>query len=488
MAYQALGTHFDQDLPAEAKREVERYQAEWAKAKASGDQAGMDAAHAAAERIRANYGYSGGVDGSDKISMGTVQVDKPAQPELSEKPEWSFDAERPTYSGVKTERPSYVSPYAEQIDSTLDGILNREAFSYDYQTDPLYGVYSQIYQREGQRATEDALGNAALLSGGMPSSAALTAATQAGDYYAAKQADIIPQLQQQAYEMYMQDLVQQRNDLSNLMSAENLSYGQHRDAVYDWESDRAFDYGQYRDAVSDWENDRNFSYGQYRDDMYDWESQRNYDYNAYRDSVSDAQWQESMDYQRLQDALSRNDMAEATEYEKALYRAELLASAGDFSGFAALGYTPEQIASLQASLVSTPSYSSGYGYGGGAGTDAELDSSLGAMFQAMKDSGSPDAYWLQNFSKYGYKNDDALDVVMDNYEKWLSDNSIPLPPGSSSGGTFLEQQMSNDQLEMLFQQAQRTAGSEAEAWQIFLNAAYDLGASPADVQKFKDRL
>lgn len=486
MAYQALGTHFDKDLPTDAKREVERYQAEWANARANGDQAGMDAAHAAAERIRANYGYSGGVDGSDKIGNGTVQVDKPAQPEVKDKPEWSFEAERPAYSGVETERPSYVSPYAEQIDSTLDGILNREAFSYDYQTDPLYGVYSQIYQREGQRATEDALGNAALLSGGMPSSAALTAATQAGDYYAAKQADIIPQLQQQAYEMYLQDLAQQRNDLSNLMSAESLSYGQHRDSVYDWESDRAFDYNAYRDSVADWESDRSFSYGQYRDDVYDWESDRAFDYNAYRDSVSDAQWQESMDYQRLQDALDRNALAEATEYEKDLYQAELLAAAGDFSGFAALGYTPEQIASLQA--ASTPSYS--YSDSGGSETGAGDDSSLDTMFRAMKASGAPDSYWLQNFSKYGYKNDDALDVVMEDYENWLIDNSTaPLPTEpSSSRGTFLEQQMMNDQLDSLLKQAQKTAGSDSEAWQIFLNAAYALGASSAEVQKYKNKL
>ena len=42
-----------------------QYQKDWADAQARGDQAAMDAAHAAAEAVRAKYGYSGGADGSE---------------------------------------------------------------------------------------------------------------------------------------------------------------------------------------------------------------------------------------------------------------------------------------------------------------------------------------------------------------------------------------------------------------------------------------
>lgn len=45
------------------------YQADYNAAKAAGDKAGMDAAHQGAEAIRAQQGYSGGADGSQKISL-----------------------------------------------------------------------------------------------------------------------------------------------------------------------------------------------------------------------------------------------------------------------------------------------------------------------------------------------------------------------------------------------------------------------------------
>ena len=52
---------------------IEQYQQDWKDANARGDQAGMDAAHAGAEAIRAQQGYRGGDDGTQhiKINPGT---------------------------------------------------------------------------------------------------------------------------------------------------------------------------------------------------------------------------------------------------------------------------------------------------------------------------------------------------------------------------------------------------------------------------------
>ena len=52
---------------------IEQYQQDWKDANARGDQAGMDAAHAGAQAIRAQQGYSGGDDGTQhiKINPGT---------------------------------------------------------------------------------------------------------------------------------------------------------------------------------------------------------------------------------------------------------------------------------------------------------------------------------------------------------------------------------------------------------------------------------
>ena len=51
---------------------IEQYQQDWKDANARGDQAGMDAAHAGAEAIRAQQGYRGGADGSQHISLGST--------------------------------------------------------------------------------------------------------------------------------------------------------------------------------------------------------------------------------------------------------------------------------------------------------------------------------------------------------------------------------------------------------------------------------
>lgn len=94
------------------------------------------------------------------------------------------------------------------------------SFSYDMGADPVYQSYQKQYAREGQRATENTLGSAAAMTGGIPSSYAVAAASQQGDYYASQMADKVPELYDQAYSRYLGELSQ-------------------------WNSDRNFTYGQY---------------------------------------------------------------------------------------------------------------------------------------------------------------------------------------------------------------------------------------------------
>lgn len=84
----------------------------------------------------------------------------------------------------------------------LDSVVNGKPFQYNHETDPAYQAFAKTYRREGQRATEDTLARVAAASGGSVPTSAVTAATQAGDYYAAQLADKLPQLRQQAYTDY----------------------------------------------------------------------------------------------------------------------------------------------------------------------------------------------------------------------------------------------------------------------------------------------
>lgn len=250
--------------------------------KASGNQAGMDAAHMQAEAIRKNYGYSGGEDGSQYIQLFQQQ-----------------------------QMPTYQSPYADLIENSLNDLLTRDPFSYDYLSDPLYQQYADMYTREGNRAMQDTLGQVANRTGGMASSYATTAAQQANNYYMSQLSDKIPQLQQLAYSMYMDDYDADVQKLNMLQQLENTSYNQYLDQLNQYNANRDFSYNMYRDNMADTRYDNEWSYQLGRDEISD---------NRYNDEL---------------------------EYERALRQAETLATFGDFSGYKALGYTDAQISAMQ---------------------------------------------------------------------------------------------------------------------------------------------
>lgn len=134
--------------------------------------------------------------------------------------------------------PEYVSPYQAMIDEALNAYLNRPAFAYDPQTDPQYSAYRKQYAREGQRATADTLGQYAAMTGGVPSSWAVTAAQQAGDYYAAQMADKIPELYQAAYAMYNDEGNRMLSGLNALRNAESDSYDRYLTKLGQFNTDR----------------------------------------------------------------------------------------------------------------------------------------------------------------------------------------------------------------------------------------------------------
>lgn len=109
-------------------------------------------------------------------------------------------------------RKSYGVEYAvsDTEKKTVDSTTNQGGFEYDPETDPMYDVYAKTYLREGQRATANTLAQVAAMTGGRPSSYAVTAAQQAGEYYAAQLANVIPTLRQNAYQEYLGELEAKR--------------------------------------------------------------------------------------------------------------------------------------------------------------------------------------------------------------------------------------------------------------------------------------
>lgn len=274
---------------------VRSYGDQYNAAKEAGNQAGMQAAHDAAEALRAKYSYSGGGDGSQYIKL----------PQDLGSQDFSYES-----------APSYVSKYQSQIDQLASQILNREKFSYDPDTDPLYQQYADSYTRNGQRAMQDTLGQLSARTGGLASSYAGTASQQTYDNYMAALADKVPELRQLAYSMYQDEGDTQRANLEMLMA---LDQG---------------DYAKYADLLGQYNTDRSFDYGVFADD-------RSFDYGLIRDKTEDARYADET-------AWNRQTYQDETAYSRSLQKAQTLAAAGDFSGYKALGYTDAEIANMKA--------------------------------------------------------------------------------------------------------------------------------------------
>lgn len=122
---------------------------------------------------------------------------------------------------------SFTYDQQNEYQKLLDSVTNQGSFTYDAAEDPSYGALKKSYLREGERAREDTLAKVSAATGGTPSSYAVTAAQQAGDYYSEKLGDAIPTLQQNAYQRYLNDFSTKLNALSAM------------------ETDRTFDFNAY---------------------------------------------------------------------------------------------------------------------------------------------------------------------------------------------------------------------------------------------------
>lgn len=97
---------------------------------------------------------------------------------------------------------TYTPQYDDEINSLLGKLLNREKFSYDASTDPLYQQYKTLYTQQGKTAMQDTMGQAAALTGGYGSSYSQAVGQQQYDAYLQKLNEIVPDLYSQAYQMY----------------------------------------------------------------------------------------------------------------------------------------------------------------------------------------------------------------------------------------------------------------------------------------------
>ena len=125
----------------------------------------------------------------------------------------------------------YTSPYAEQLNQVIAGLGDSKWEGWNANEDPSMQAYRKQYLREAERTEQDVLGQYAQNTGGIAGSAAIAAATQAGDYYKSQLADKVPQLYENAYARHLNEVAQQQNMAELLMNAESQQQSQYYNRI-----------------------------------------------------------------------------------------------------------------------------------------------------------------------------------------------------------------------------------------------------------------
>lgn len=161
--------------------------------------------------------YDSGTDYMKKIYQAFGKGDYTAASQYERQRNAKIDGEG--LPNAKTNY-TYTPQYDTQINELFNKLLNRESFSYDAETDPLYKLYREQYINQGRLAMQDTMGQAAALTGGYGSSYSQAVGQQQYDAYLQKLNDVVPELYQLAYSRY-QDEGDELKDQYNMYMAKD---------------------------------------------------------------------------------------------------------------------------------------------------------------------------------------------------------------------------------------------------------------------------
>lgn len=301
------------------------------------------------------------------------------------KPSQSVQNAYEQYKQTLNKKPGeYKSEYQDYLDKLYGEIVNGEKFEYDFNSDPLYQQYKQNYMALGQQAMQDTTAQAAAMTGGYSNSYAATAGNQAYQGYLQQLNNVIPELQQQAYERFMTERSDLYNQLDATMSLDERDYSRWQDSYNNWLALLSQQENYYN-------NERTFDYGKYTDDRNYWMNQaqlENTDYYNYQSQLLAQRQQE------------RAELEADREYQLQLQQLEL------------------QRQSLAASRASSSSRSSsGSGYSSGNSEFSDLHdnfiSTYGKVY-ASKGTAEANTYLesvADNLERQGYPDDFIESVI-----------------------------------------------------------------------------
>lgn len=289
-SYVAKGTYNDAILSDSDKQKIAALKDQYNYYASIGDTAGMNAAHSSAESIRAQYGYSGGSDGSEYYGL-----------------------KMPEGSVPQTTLPSYQANTGQvnsMYDAALEAALAALKSSYDrskLEAEQAMEKISPLYQTQRNQTAANAERERMVFN---EYAAATGLNSGAGG---------------QAMLAFSNQLQNDLNDLY-LGEANALTEAQNQITILTMEYQNAI-----AEAVASNEYERAAALLQ--------------EFQLQAQSVVEtAKAQASLNLQTAQQNLS----AKNSEYDRLSSNAETLAKFGDFSGYLALGYSNDQIEQMKA--------------------------------------------------------------------------------------------------------------------------------------------
>ena len=176
---------------------------------------------------------------------------------------------------------AYSSPNQIVSAEALKNWQNYKPFEYNVNADALYKQYKNNYMTQGKLAMQDTAGQAAALTGGYGSSYAQNVGQQAYQGYLQKLNDVVPALQEAAYNRHLQGKEDAFKNWQMAQAMEEQDYGRYVDELNRYNAEYNRLYGEYTDAY-----DREYSQFQYDDQR---------DYQQYQDALSQENWQKQFD-------------------------------------------------------------------------------------------------------------------------------------------------------------------------------------------------
>lgn len=228
----------------------------------------------------------------------------------------------------------YSKEYMSDVKDILNNIANRESFSYDPESDPVYTAYREKYILEGNRASKNAIADYSANTGGYVNSAAVTAGSLANQYYAKQISDKLPELAQAAYERYLDGynldldmadalISAYKAEYSNAAEANNqLRKNANSSAASAVDRDNAAYNRSFEREKADREYEKD-EFDRYWDSLLNQQSYDTQERDNYWSEIFNAQKRTSNTYQNTAAYLNNKEKEIYLEYYKRLLESEL---------------------------------------------------------------------------------------------------------------------------------------------------------------------